>query len=471
MIKIKIRAYKHKFSFTIPIKIIKKIGAKTNDYIKVILNNGTKSIVFYSKVPSICPSRTNLQVRRSFPKNFVKEFNLKRDNFIDLQVSLVKKKRTTKLIYKDKLDILAVIPEKTKTEKQIMVDIFKKGCEEWCKIWYCSGQGGKVKEIKLKRFIKIDKNLGEFFGLMQAESSKKSICFDFTNKFLSEIKLFLNVAQKFGIPKNLWGYTIFYNPSMKSKILNNYITYLKKEININKVKTCKNKNLLDVIYSIRISHRLLAIIMINMLIKLREWALQLNKNSKIRFKEFVKGFILKDLVGDGSVVLNKDSKGLDIVISEQDRDSQMAIIKILNLFDIHSLAHGIKIDVSTDFNSCLWFLENKAFIEHKENRKKLLIYIVNNYYFNCLYEKIKNLDGCSIKGFAEKHNLGYKAAQRYIYQNIKRGFICKEGEKIYKTTEKGKKFVKLMKNAKIDLNKLTLHYCYRNQSSNFISYS
>jgi len=194
-----------------------------------------------------------------------------------------------------------------------------------------------------------------------------------------------------------------------------------------------------------------------MLIKLREWASQLNKNSKIKFKEFTKGFILKDLVGDGSVVLNNHN-GLDIVISEQDKKSQELIIKILKLFDIHSLAHDIKIDVSTDFNSCLWFLENKAFLEHKKNRRKLLIYIINNYYFNCLYKRLKNIDGYSVKKFAGKHDLRYKSAQRYLYQNIKRGFIYKEGERIYKTTEKGKKFVKLINNAKIESNKLTLNY-------------
>ncbi len=44
-------------------------------------------------------------------------------------------------------------------------------------------------------------------------------------------------------------------------------------------------------------------------------------------------------------------------------------------------------------------------IPAKENRKKLIQYILQNYYFNSLYSRIKNFESSSIQQFAKKHNL------------------------------------------------------------------
>ena len=53
-----------------------------------------------------------------------------------------------------------------------MMESFFKDNEEWIRVWFSSKFGGNTKSIELKRYILIDRNSGEFFGLFQAESGK-----------------------------------------------------------------------------------------------------------------------------------------------------------------------------------------------------------------------------------------------------------------------------------------------------------
>ena len=443
--EVRVTKDRNKHRFTIPTNEIKRIGAKTNDFIKINLKKNNQPITFYSKIPKAPKSRTNLQIKRTIPKRFLEQTKLKEKDLIEIKISLVSNKRSKLLIKNNHFDLLAFIPEKTKENKPIMVELFKKNNEEHCKIWCCSGQGGKVKNLELKRNIKIDQELGEFFGLMQAESSKKGKKFDFTNNFLSEIKLFMKVSEKFGIKNKSWKFTLFHNPKLNSKEINIQLNIFKRMFNtVNQtISVVKNKNLIKFTYNCHVNSILLNEIMNSLLIKIRKL---LADSTNKKLTNFAKGFILKDLLGDGTVVTNKHS--LDIVISEVDILSQEDIVKILkNYFNIKASLQGIKINLSTGFNEYLWMLKNKAFIGHLRNRQKLISYIKSNYYINCLYQRLNNLENGFTNEFAKKHSISNKAAEAYLRSNMKRGYLVRSKQKRiakYTISKKGKEFLNLM---------------------------
>ena len=72
---------------------------------------------------------------------------------------------------------------------------------------------------------------------------------------------------------------------------------------------------------------------------------------------------------------------MDIVLSEEEQQSQKDIKNILAKFNINSNIYLNKLDISTKFDSCMWFLENDLFIGHVNNRNKFLKYISHNFFY------------------------------------------------------------------------------------------
>ncbi|MBU0929820.1 MAG: hypothetical protein KJ623_02000 [Nanoarchaeota archaeon] len=461
MAEVRVEEYKGKFRFTIPRLELRKIQAKTDDYIKVILNKNNKICTYYGRIPNIPKCRTNLQTKKGVPKDYAKQINLKKGDFINLKISKVDNVKSDILIRGGYLDVLNNIPIKTNSNKTIMVEEFLRNNENWLKVWYCSGHGGKSKEIELKRFVKIDKKLGEFFGLMQAEGGKKNK-FTFTNKFISEHKLFIDITKSFGISEDMWNYIIYHKPNINNDSLKNFLKTFKNTFCINKpITITKNKNLIDVIYGIYINSKLLNLIMVNMLIKMRSSLLYIpNKTTSKSLKEFAEGFIIKDLIGDGTVIVNEANRQLSVIISEQDKKAQKDIVNILKMLNIEARVDGIKIYLSTKFENCLWLLKNKVFKEHKYNRKKLVSYMINNYYFNCLYNRLNKFNIYSIKSFSKLHKLPYNTAEMYLYRNFLRGYLNrykKRNKSLYITTKKCEEMINIFEDTKKEL--LTFDAC------------
>ncbi|MBU1198529.1 MAG: hypothetical protein KKF46_06030 [Nanoarchaeota archaeon] len=455
LVNIKVACYKNKFRFTIPVSQIRKINAKSNDFIKIIIVKDSCFYQYYVRTPNKPKSRKNLQVRRTVPKKFVEKSYLKAGDIISLKLSLVRNIRTDELIKNYYLDLLAAIPRKTKSNKTIMVEVFNKNKEEWLNIWCCSGQGGNMKSIKLKRFIQINRELGEFFGLMQAESSKNGVRFDFTIKFLNQIKLFRNVSKNFGISESDWRWILFHRSEIDDSLLMNYKKKFSAALNIDtkNISLIKNKHILDVVHSMYIPNTLLGQIMVTILTRLRKYISE-KTILNTYLKDFATGFIIKYLLGDGTVILMKNS-GLNVFISEGNILLHQDIRNILKLLNINSSSQNIKIHLSTNFKSCIWFIENKAFLEHKENRRKLLQYFLSNYYSNLLYERLRLLySSITIVEFADILYLSRYAAQKYLNDNVLRGFIDKIKEHKFlkfKISQKGKYFIQLMNSAKKEL--------------------
>lgn len=166
--KVKLTGDKHKLRCTVPASQIRKINAKPDDYVKLTIMKESLTCQTYFKVPSIPPSRINLQVKVAIPPGFIREANLKKGDFMSASLFRLHTPRTSQLRIPNCLDLLAIIPGETKTGKAIMVDLINKNSEDWLNIWYCPGKGGRPGLVEVRRFIPITRHLGEFFGLMQA---------------------------------------------------------------------------------------------------------------------------------------------------------------------------------------------------------------------------------------------------------------------------------------------------------------
>jgi len=432
------------FRVTIPIELIRTINPKSGEYVRIVLRKSDKVDYFYLRVPSKPPSRKEVQVRRKLPERIIQNLQLIPNNKILIgSISKLEIKKLDKPFVDNKFDLLFLPLE------DLMIDTFIRNGEEWCRFWSSSKFGGIAKEVELKRFIPINRETGELFGLMQAESRKHGEKFDFTNILISEHKKFLEVSEILGVNKKLWKFGLIYNPSLNDKLIENYIETFSKELKIENSYITKSNSITTVAYQIYIPSKILNQIMNFVLQTSRKLIPEEARYSKNRhLLDFCKGFLIKDLVGDGTVILNKDMTHLDIILSEENLNAQEDIIRMLNLFGIHSKPHKNRIDISTNFDSLIWFLDNNLFVEHKKNREKMLRYIKHNYYFNTLYERLEVLNSPnSINKFAQMVNLNPNSAQMYLLRNKKRGFITSSyttKQVTYYASEKGKHFLDLI---------------------------
>ena len=258
----------------------------------------------------------------------------------------------------------------------------------------------------------------------------------------------------------MWKFCFYYNPKLKESDLKEEINYFKGQLNITGNFTItKQKTLKNVAYNIYINSTLLNFIMINSLNKIRNYLTKVNKNTTLKIlKEFSKGYITKYMLGDGTVISRKD--GLQINITESDKFAKRDVSKILlKFFNIKSSIIKNKLHLSTNFNSYFWFVENYAFVGHNYNRRKLLNYILKEFYINCLYSRLKDLSKVSVNDFATKNKLAIYIARKYLKDNSKRGFLKRINNKKekYIITEKGLEFVSLVKNSKEELKALTFN--------------
>lgn len=454
-VNVKIRSNRDKFGFTVPAKILKKVNVQTGDYIKVRLQKRNHKTEYFAKIPKIPKSRTNLQLKRAVPEEFVSAADVKKDETLKLAIYKIQNKMSENLFHGEHIDVLAAIPTKSRSNIPIAVECFYLGNKEFCKIWYCNGQGQKIKPIILKRFIKVDRKLGDFFGLMQAESGKGGNKFDFTNKFQSEIELFIKIAKRFGIEEDKWKHFMHYSPHLDSSQLQEYLIKYSNHLKLKdtEISLIKNKNLENVVYNCTIYSVLLNTVMNSLLIKIREYLSKVDKREVNEpLAEFAIGFIIKDLLGDGTVIINKASGGLIVEISEQDAKAQKEIKRILmNFFRIKSNIFRIKINLSTRMPNLLWLIKNNAFKSHKQNLSKLKKFILGNFYFKILFERLNTLNGISIKEFAVKNSLSYTTARKYLSDNTKRGFVKKINNEFI-LTEKGRQFIRTINDLSFNTN-------------------
>ena len=437
--EVKIKVSKD-FKITIPLKEIRKIKANSHDYIKVTIEKDTKMAQIYVRIPEKPKSRKNIQVKKSIPLSVRERLNIKEGDIITIRsITKIEKSKEDNTAKGSTLDLIALIPS------NIMCECISKNGEGYLRVW-CEKGNGRTKLVELKRFVPIDEKLGEFFGLLQAEGSKKNNKLSFTNSIIKEHKTIVEVAETyFGIPRTEWSICLYYNPNLiDEEKAKQEVRDFVEEVGVpnTRIGFVKHYNLTKPNFQIYISSKILASILNNALNFLRKYAV------RCKLFEFCKGFVIKVILGDGTVVINKDLTNLTIAISEIDKDAQKDLVSMFKLFSINSRIYRNKVIVSTDFYSCIWFLENNLFEGHEENRMKFLTYIINNHFFSILYKRLETINSIiTVEEFAKENNLRTDTARMYLNRNIKRGFIKRTGKGLYEISGTGKKFITLYESA------------------------
>jgi hypothetical protein len=442
-LRVTLRGNKNKLKFTISLRDLKEMNLVSGDYTRITVEG--KTYDFILRVPKKSPSRKGIQFKSTFPQDMAKKLNFKRGDIIRIKISKIDNFRGKKVIYKNKIDISSIIPLQYNF-KQILVESLE---NDRILVWFDSCT--KPKPIVINRFIQLNKELGGFFGLMQAESRKKGKKFDFTNKLHSEVLFFKKMFNKFGV-KEKWEYTLYYNPNKIN--LQKEMNIMKKRftIPIKNVSCIEQNNLTDVAYSIHINSTILRIIMLSLLKSLRNQISTCNGTFKL--KDFATGFIIKYLAGDGHVCINNANSGLDVIITEKDKLSQLETTQILNNLNINSNLSGIKIKLSSNLKSMLWYLNHGAFLNHTYNRYKLVHYFLNLHYIKKFYKRFKYIKSISIKEFAKLNDLSYSSSSAYLNRHSKLGTLELGGKGTYKINEKGSKLIVLIKKIKDEYNSL-----------------
>ncbi len=441
------------YRLTIPIKIIRTINLKPADYLKIILRKNNYVDYFYLRMPNKQPSRKEVQVRRKLSNRIIENLRLlPNDTLLIESINKLVTMKSDKPFVDGKFDLLFL------ANNGLMVDTFFKNGEEWCRFWSSSKFGGIAKEVELKRFIPINRETGEFFGLMQAESRKYGEKFDFTNIFVSQHKKFIDVAEILGISRKLWRFGLINNPHLKIKQVEEYKNKFAKEVGISVSKGYEtiSNTVTDVAYSIYISSTILNRVMNQILEILRKPViLELKKEITETIEDFCKGFIIKDLLGDGTVI-NLQDNSIDIFISEQNKVVQQDIVEMLKIFGINVSVDKNHINISGNLATCLWLIENDTFIEHKENRRKLIEHVLNQETIKTIFDRFSDLDVTSIKKFAKMHDLSYSTALmflfRYVHKNVLKTAKSKDRRKtLYLLNDEGKRMISLIEKAKAEI--------------------
>ncbi|MBI2109954.1 LAGLIDADG family homing endonuclease [Candidatus Woesearchaeota archaeon] len=438
------------YRITLPKKSFEKY--QTNDFIRVSIRKNSNDAYFYLRTPTKQPSRKYRQVRRKIPREIIKKFNLKEGDTIKLVELKKVNKQRIKSFRKDYFDLLSL------ELKDLMVDTFLKNGEKWVRFWSSSKYGGSAKPIELKRYIPINRKLGEFFGLMQAESRKYGYHFDFTNILIKEHKIFLEVAEILGIDRKRWKFGLIYNPQLSKEDINSSIKNFSNELTIKCGYMTKSKTITKVAYSSYISSKILNHVMNSILKKLRKDLVSYIMHNEYA-KEFYRGFIIKYILGDGTITLHKNDNGASIVLSEGDYQSRIDFMNILKLFNINSTSYSIKITISTDLNSILFFMENDLFDGHYKNRKKLLSSFISNYYIKTFFDRLNEIkEPTSIRKFSIANKIPYNTSNMALHRYKKRGFLNSFKEKnktLYHLTPKAEKYLDVVSKAKEDLTTLS----------------
>lgn len=417
-------------------------GYFADEFVSVTIKKNGICHSFSLRIPTKSPSRKYLQVRRKVPKEAIIALDLHPHDNVEFSGIEKIKKEYAEPFKGNFFDLLSL-----KFDNVIIKPFAREG-EEWVCYWKSSKSGGMTHPIELKRYIPINKKTGEFFGLMQAESRKIGYKFDFTNKLISEHKLFIEVAEQLGIYRSQWSFGVIYNPKLKEEDVSNVKELFAQRLGLNEQNGYITKSITvkNVAYMISISSTILNLIMNTVLKTLME-KMHIFADKNENFKDFCKGFVLKDLLGDGTIVF-PSIYGMQIVISEQDKESQKYIMKMFEIFNISTNSISNRIYVSTNFESTLWFLQNNAFLGHEENRMKLQSYIKRNFYFTNLESRLKLINGKSTsRTFANASGLKLQTAKRFLERTYRRDFIKKEkytNKNFYYLSEKGEEFLKVM---------------------------
>ncbi len=399
------------------------------DFVEIEIAKRDKQKMFLTKFNQIISLRNEV----------VTPLDLIAKNLVDISVRKARLLPRTADIFKDnKIDMLSLIPEKTKQGYEIIVTEFNKDDEDWLRCWYCHYRGSG-RQIEIRRFVDM-MSFGNMLGQYQAEGTKysntnKLICLCFVNKLIAEHIDFLNSLVLLGIEKRMVRGGISYNPHLlkedrRRSIIKEYETRLGL-----KVKETSISNAGKGAYGFRtiVRSTLITEIVLFAMNKIRT-RLSNTKEFSIDEQLLADAFLAKLLTGDGTLDIRIDNREYDfpctrIKIVDGNLDYLKDYYKILeNLKFRPKLRENYKwVKAICSFEKLLYFYKICAF-KNSNNWNKLLVLIriclngrrLNTHNRFIDLSKIKVISSLDI---AKKYNVHLHSATDWLRNKVADGYL------------------------------------------------
>lgn len=437
-----------------PIKLHK------GDLVEIALSRSNKQNVFLTKFNQIISLR----------KAVASALSVKAGDIVELNVNKVDTLSRSESIFKDgKIDLLALIPLKTKRGYEILVTNFSKNNEAWLRCWYCHDRGS-ARQIELRRYVDIEP-FGKLLGQYQAEGTKYNnktslMRLEFKNKLISEHEEFINSLYELGIPKDNYNFRFLYNPDkIEPTLIDKYIREFSQKI-CSEVKLSPNLASKGCGFETVMRSCLLTEVVLhamNVIRKLLANTYPYDKNQK----KLAAAFFSKLLTGDGT---------LDIQIREYDYPNIRIKITDVNLEYLNDYSKimenlGFKPKLSEkhiavravcSFNKLLYLYKIKAF-KNTNNWKKLLVLIqlcLDGRRLNTHYRFIDLLNAEKISSvvISEKYNVCPRAAIDWLKNKESEALLKRKQSTpypvLYELTNKAKNLAKILIKWKKEANEL-----------------
>ena len=403
---------------------------------------------------------------------FIKNLKLKKNDIIDISLEKIQNlERTKKLFYKNKIDLLSLIPKKTSQNYEIIIYPYRKEGNEWLKLWYLH-ERGSGNQLEIKRFVDI-KKFGSLLGQYQAEGTKPvnskypKYRVEFTNKIINEHKEFLESLIEIGIKRESFKARFTYNPlkfsEEKAKI---QVIKFEKEIKI-KPSSTKLIKAKGIGFKFSVNNTILLETILNSLETVRN---SFNKNIKNKeYRILIENFFAKLLTGDGTLSIRTKNREYGypttrIKVVDQDfgyLESYKKLMENFNLSPKIKRKH-IFVKASTGLHDLLFLYKIKAF-KNSRNWNKLILNIdlmLNGRRHSTFkrYLDLVNYETFDTLKISEDYKVGKRAAHDWLSNATKEGYIKKLTEKtqpiLWTTTNKAKKLANILESWQKDLIKL-----------------
>jgi len=397
--------------------------------------------------------------------------NLKHHDIIAIELEETKNlERTNDLFYKDKIDVLYLIPEKTSRGYELVVTNFISYNEEWLRIWY-SHERGSGQQLEIRRYVKIEA-IGSLLGQYQAEGTKHKntlrFSIEFANKSILEHQEFMDSLLKLGIPKEAFEFRFTFNPNKISKEdVINHTTEFEAIIGY-KVKLSQG-NSKGIGFRTVVRNTVLTEIILTSLDKIRSLLVSEGKYS-INQQRLADNFLAKLLTGDGTLDVRCNRRTfpeLHMKIVDEDKNYLNDYCAILRNIGFNTRINEKRISVisSCSFRGLLYLYQIKAF-KNSNNWNKLLVAIAlclqgRRYHTYSKFLELADYEkfGTSVisRGFQMQSNnasdwLNNKVKENLIVKNYYNSWsLTPEGEKLCKTLDFwSKDYLNLIKIKKIE---------------------
>ena len=339
---------------------------KRGDIVEIIISKGAKTFNYITRFNKVIALRGEL----------VNSLNLKHKDDIKLSISKIKPyKKSENLFYKDKIDLLHLLPNKTSLGYEIICKIFKKDGREWLTLWYSHSRGSCM-QINLVRFVDIDK-LGRLLGLFQAEGTKGNFnAVEFANSSIKEHKDFLDYLNHIGVTHDIVSVDCVYYDQIKEA--KERIKEYENETGI-KINNIYSGNIskYGLGFKFKVRNTVFSNLILSSMDKIRR--ILINSDWDKNMRSLAEAFFAKLLSGDGNIDLDVKDRNIPqgrIKITDMNKNYLADYSKLMSKFGFKPTIYEKYIMVRSSFNlpQAKWLLQIGAF-KKNPNEKKLELFI------------------------------------------------------------------------------------------------